>query len=132
MTGVTPDPELHMVGLIVKDVDASLVFYRSLGLAPPETPLRHHLQFQTRSGVTLFVDDEPSDWDPQFSEKPYGWLVEFFLGSEDAVRAKVALMEDEGYRPVRAPYVTRYGMCFAMFEDPDGNTILLSGTAAED
>lgn len=133
MTEVTPDPKLHMVGLIVEDMDASLEFYRHLGLASPETPSSHHVQFSsTGSDVTLFLDDEPMDWDPEFTEKPFGRLVEFFLGSEEAVRAKVDQMEIQGFRPVRVPYITRYGMCFAMFEDPDGNTILLSGNAARD
>lgn len=124
--------ELHMIGLIVENVDASLEFYRQLGLGSPETPSSHHVQFATGVGVTLFLDDEPVDWDPQFAEKPFGWLVEFFLGSEAAVRAKAEEMATRGFEPVRPPYITKYGMCFAMFDDPDGNRILLSGNAARD
>ena len=43
--------------------------------------------------------------------------------------AKYAELIDFGYQSHRAPYMTSFGMCFAMVKDPDGNTILLSGDA---
>jgi catechol 2,3-dioxygenase-like lactoylglutathione lyase family enzyme len=129
MTEVTP--KLHMIGLIVESMEASLEFYRHLGLASPERLSNHHVQFPA-SDVTLFLDDDPVEWDPQFAEMPFGSLVEFFLGSEATVRAKAEQMAARGFEPVRPPYITKYGMCFAMFEDPDGNRILLSGNAAGD
>ncbi len=36
-----------------------------------------------------------------------------------------------GYQSCRAPYEFPIGICFAMLDDPDGNTILLSGDLAK-
>jgi len=43
------------------------------------------------------------------------------------VDAKYTELTSFGYQSHRAPYETSFGMYFAMLNDPDGNTILLSG-----
>lgn len=57
-------------------------------------------------------------------------LLEFYLGDQRAVAAKYQELVDFGYQSYREPYVTAFGMYFAMIKDPDGNNILLSGDAA--
>ena len=49
------------------------------------------------------------------------------MNTRDAVEAKYTELIELGYQSHRAPYETSFGMCFAMINDPDGNTILLSG-----
>lgn len=130
--------ELYMVGLIVKDMAASLAFYRRLGLdIPPDSEGKSHVQIKMASGLTLFLDSRPSRWDPWFGEQGesgpadpsgrYPFLLEFYLKERAAVDTSYQELTALGYQSQRAPYETRYGMYFAMVKDPDGNTILLSG-----
>jgi uncharacterized glyoxalase superfamily protein PhnB len=134
--------ELYMLGLIVQDMSESLQFYRRLGLAIPEgCEDQTHVQIKMGNGLTFFLDSNPSRFDPGFvrREDPgrmggadsYHSLLEFYLRTQDAVEAKYAELTDFGYKSHRAPYETPFGMCFAMVNDPDGNTILLSGDLKE-
>jgi catechol 2,3-dioxygenase-like lactoylglutathione lyase family enzyme len=133
--------DLYMLGLVVKDMEASLAFYQRLGLAIPEgSATLTHVQVKMGNGLTFFLDSRPSRWDPQFVRKDdgdtessatYPGVLEFYLGSQAAVEAKYADIVDFGYEGFRAPYATAFGMCFAMLRDPDGNTILLSGDLAQ-
>jgi uncharacterized glyoxalase superfamily protein PhnB len=61
----------------------------------------------------------------------YRSILEFYLKTRDAVDAKYSELTGLGYQGHRAPYETSFGMCFAMINDPDGNTILLSGDLEE-
>jgi hypothetical protein len=89
------------------------------------------------SGLTFFLDSNPSRWDPSFvpqdghapQEAPRGYrsILEFYLKTREAVEAKHSELTGLGYQSHRTPYETSFGMCFAMINDPDGNTILLSG-----
>ncbi|MBA2679882.1 MAG: hypothetical protein H0U76_15985 [Ktedonobacteraceae bacterium] len=130
--------ELYMLGLIVKDMSASVTFYQRLGLDIPEgSEAKTHVEVKMGSGLTFFLDSKPARWDAQFVGSPtspvksevdtYGSLLEFYLESQGLVEAKYTEMTGFGYESFRAPYVTPFGMCFAMLHDPDGNTILLSG-----
>ena len=134
--------ELFMLGLIVQDMGKSLEFYRRLGLAiPEESEQKTHVEVKMGSGLTFFLDSRPSRWDPAFvkRENPrsgeaaesYGSLLEFYLKTRDAVDSKYSELIGFGYQSQRAPYETSIGMYFAMINDPDGNTILLSGDLKE-
>jgi predicted lactoylglutathione lyase len=127
--------ELYMLGLIVQDMGRSLEFYRRLGLAIPEkSEERTHVEIKMANGLTFFLDSSPSRWDPRFVRgndpahtEAYNSILEFYLQTQDAVEAKYAELTGLGYQGYRAPYKTPFGMYFAMINDPDGNTILLSG-----
>jgi catechol 2,3-dioxygenase-like lactoylglutathione lyase family enzyme len=133
--------ELYMLGLIVKDMGTALAFYRQLGLAiPDESENKTHVEVKMGSGLTFFLDSQPSRWDREFAGHTetehmeaadrYPSILEFYLKTQEAVIAKYAEMTGLGYRGYREPYVTSFGMSFAMLKDPDGNTILLSGDLA--
>jgi uncharacterized glyoxalase superfamily protein PhnB len=135
--------ELFMLGLIVQDMPASLEFYRRLGVAIPDGSEKlTHVEVKMGTGLTFFLDSNPNRWDPCFdkgsnpqaSEAPdrYPSIIEFYLKDEGAVRAKYTEMVEHGYQGYREPYITSFGMCFAMLKDPDGNTVLISGDAAPD
>jgi uncharacterized glyoxalase superfamily protein PhnB len=132
--------ELFMLGLIVKDMPASLEFYRRLGVAIPDGSEKlTHVEVKM-GGLTFFLDSNPNRWDPRFdrvsnpqtAEAPdrYSSIIEFYLNEEDSVRAKYDEMVEYGYQGYREPYSTSFGMCFAMLKDPDDNTVLISGDAA--
>ena len=59
--------ELYMLGLIVQNMGRSLEFYRRLGLAIPEgSEEQTHVQIKMGSGLTFFLDSNPSRFDPGF------------------------------------------------------------------
>jgi predicted lactoylglutathione lyase len=133
--------ELAMIGLIVNDMGASLAFYRQLGLAVPEdSDTKTHVEIKM-GGLTFFLDSRPGRWDPQFTLPPaearavsaesYQTVLEFFLPTTEALDTKYAELTDLGYRGFREPYRTSFGMYFAMVQDPDGHTILLSSELRE-
>lgn len=131
--------ELYMLGLIVKDMPAALDFYRRLGLAIPEgSENQSHVEIKMGSGVTFFLDSKPRRWDPRYgsdadpvsASERYPTILEFYLNDQAALEAKYAEMVGYGYQGFREPYLTSFGMYFAMVKDPDGNTILLSAEAA--
>ncbi len=130
--------ELYMLGLVVKDMDASLEFYRRLGVAIPKgSEGKTHVEVKMGSGLTFFLDSNPARWDPNYvsegapgsteASEGYRSVLEFYMKTRAAVEAKHAELTGFGYRSLRAPYESPIGMCFALVADPDGYTILLSG-----
>jgi catechol 2,3-dioxygenase-like lactoylglutathione lyase family enzyme len=133
--------ELYMLGLVTQDMGKALEFYRRLGLAIPEgSEKQTHVGVKMGSGLTFFLDSNPSRWDPGFVSKDepghreasnsYRSVLEFYLETQEAVDTKYAELTGFGYQGLRTPYKTSFGMCFALIADPDGNTILLSGDLA--
>ena len=125
---------LYMIGLTVQNMDASLEFYRRLGLAIPEgDQTLPHIEVKMGE-LTFFLDTRAIKRDHSASsESPetYHALFEYFLKSQGAVEAKYAELISYGYQSYRAPFIFANGMCFALVNDPDGNTILLSGDVEE-
>jgi catechol 2,3-dioxygenase-like lactoylglutathione lyase family enzyme len=135
--------ELYMLGLVVQDMPTALEFYRRLGLAIPDgSEKQSHVEVKMGSGLTFFLDSNPTRWDPSFGTQPdqerretadrYPVILEFYLKEQAALIAKYKELIDFGYQGYREPYLTSFGMYFAMVKDPDGNTILLSADAAHD
>jgi predicted lactoylglutathione lyase len=134
--------QLYMLGLIVQDMSRALEFYRRLGLAIPEgSEAASHVEIKMGDSLTVFLDSRPSLWDPGFvpheqaertaASGSYPMILEFYLKQRAAVDAKYQELTGFGYHGYRAPYATSFGMYFAMVNDPDGNTILLSGDVAD-
>jgi catechol 2,3-dioxygenase-like lactoylglutathione lyase family enzyme len=130
--------ELYMLGLIIEDMSKSLEFYRRLGLDIPKgSEAKTHVQVKMGSGLTFFLESDPSRWNAEFVRKHrpglaetsdgYRSVLEFYLKTQNAVETKYADLTGVGYHGRRAPYKTTFAMCFALIDDPDGNTILLSG-----
>lgn len=115
--------ELYMVGLIAQDMNQSLEFYRRLGLAIPEgSDGQPHVEVKMSGGLTFFLNAPRRVM--QLDEARV--ILEFYLKERSAVDAKYAEMIGYGYASSHAPFITSFGMYFAMVNDPDGNTILLS------
>ena len=123
--------ELYMVGLIVQDMGKSLEFYRQLGLAIPEDSngQSQMVQVKMKSGVTLFLNTGGDNVQERVAATGNSNVVlEFYLTSRTEVEAKYQELTKAGYQSFRAPYVTSFGMYFAMITDPDGNVVLLSAS----
>lgn len=126
--------ELKMVGVIVADMGRAVEFYRRLGLEFPEDCEELEHVEVTMGGLTFFLNTKRSNakWDPAATKPSGGYriILEFFLETGEALDAKYAEMIGFGYEGHCAPYDVSPDLRFAMVDDPDGNTILLSASLA--
>jgi catechol 2,3-dioxygenase-like lactoylglutathione lyase family enzyme len=124
--------ELYMVGVIVADMRRAIEFYRRLGVAIPDgSEAREHVEVKMGE-LTFFLTTIAGNarWDParrEVSGDGYRVILEFYVETAAAVDAKYAELTGFGYTGHCAPYDVTPSMRFAMVDDPDGNTILLSG-----
>lgn len=126
--------QLSMVVLEVNDLDASIRFYRALGLKIQDSPAagRPVVVHRMPSGVSLLLTTQfASVYDPNWSRPRGGYqqLLEFYVGEEPAVEVKWRELTDAGYHGRMAPTKTA-GPFAAMVDDPDGNVVLLTADAA--
>jgi catechol 2,3-dioxygenase-like lactoylglutathione lyase family enzyme len=126
--------QLNMVVLEVADIEASLRFYRRLGLEMPDpvaggTVVAHRMG----SGVTLLLTTSfASRYDPTWAPPSgggYSQMLEFFVGDDDAVDRMWADLLEAGYTG-RMPPTRTVGPYAALVEDPDRNVILLTSDEA--
>lgn len=121
--------QLNMVGLMVKDMAASLAFYRRLGLEiPDEADTQPFVRIQMPSGVSIFWDTVfAGQHDPGRKSPKDGYqiMLEFFLETEEAVERVYAELVGAGYTGRSGPMKT-VGPYAALIDDPDGNVILLT------
>lgn len=116
--------ELYMVGLVAKNMDKSLEFYRRLGLAIPEgSEGQRHVEAKMESGLTFFLN-APGRTEVADSERV---IFEFYLPDRASVEQKYAELTGLGYQSSRAPaFEAAIPVYFALIQDPDGHTIMLS------
>lgn len=122
-----------MVVLEVRDLEASVGFYRALGLniAEPQAG-RPVVVHRMGSGVSLLLTTRfASTYDPAWARPSGGYqqLLEFYVGDDAAVSQKWLELTGAGYRG-RLPPTQTLGPFAAMIDDPDGNVILLTSDAA--
>ena len=125
--------QLSMVVLEVADLDASVRFYRRLGLdiADPDTG-RPVVAHRMGSGVTLLITTGfASRYDPTWAPPVGGYsqLLEFYVGDDAVVDSMWADLVDAGYRG-RMPPTQTVGPYAAIVDDPDGNAILITSDEA--
>ena len=119
-----------MVGVVVEDMARAAEFYRRLGVdVPDDADDKEHVEV-AMSGLTFFLNTKRSNarWDPAKTEPAGGYriVLEFWLESRAALDAKYEELTGLGYAGHCAPYDVTPELRFAMVDDPDGNTILLS------
>jgi catechol 2,3-dioxygenase-like lactoylglutathione lyase family enzyme len=123
--------ELYMVGVIVEDMARAAEFYRRLGVDVPEgAESEGHVEVKM-SDLTFFLSTKEANarWDParsKISGDGYRIVLEFHLEDRAALDAKYEELTGYGYVGHCAPYDVTANTRFAMVDDPDGNTILLS------
>lgn len=125
--------QLSMVVLEVRDLEASVGFYRALGLNIPDPPAgRPVVVHRMGSGVSLLLTTRfASTYDPAWSRPAGGYqqLLEFYVGDDAAVEQRWLELTSAGYHGRLQPTQT-LGPFAAMIDDPDGNVILLTSDAA--
>lgn len=127
-------PVLNQVDLVVRDMDATVAFYRALGVEIPDASIwrtatgAHHVDVPTAGGLFLHFDS------PALA-KAYdrGWREPSGSGTRNVLSFHVALRDEVdriheklvglGYRSAQPPYDAFWGARYAIVEDPDGNHI---------
>ena len=85
------------------------------------------------SGSKLATRRSNARWDPAATSPSGGYriVLEFYLKTTQALDAKYAEMIGFGYESHSAPSDVSPELRFAMVNDPDGNTILLSASTGD-
>lgn len=117
-----------MVGLVVNDLDASIRFYRLLGLAFADaSPDGGYIEVITPNGYRISLNSvamvqgfDPGWRAPQGSNRI---SLAFKCGSPAEVDATYARVLQAGYAGHKAPWDAFWGQRYAVVLDPDGNTV---------
>ena len=125
-------PVLNQLNLVARDFDATLAFYRRLGLdvpdghRSPDDEIRH-AEITLANGFTLEFDNLPLAQTYNAAWRRNGGssraLIGFSLPTRDAVDARYAELVAAGYEGRQAPYDTFWGARYAVVADPDGNDV---------
>jgi catechol 2,3-dioxygenase-like lactoylglutathione lyase family enzyme len=127
-------PDLHMLNVIVGDMQASLEFYRRLGVTPrSQGAPGAHVQMKMPGGFSLELDTAESAraWHAGWRADPASArvVIGFALPSRQAVDERYAELTAAGYPGRQPPFDAHWGARYAIVSDPDGNDVgLMSPT----
>ena len=122
--------KLEQVNLVVRDMEASVAFYRRLGLNIPDAPAAwaewdpHHRNAVKEGDAVEFELDSRAfaqQWDPGIGDGRV--VLSFRTPDRETVDKLHADLTAAGYRSQRDPWDAFWGARFAIVEDPDGNAI---------
>jgi catechol 2,3-dioxygenase-like lactoylglutathione lyase family enzyme len=121
------DPKLTGLHLYVRDMKASLDFYRRLGIAFPEGAEKGVFTTALGDGVHLAFGTFAltRGYDPGFREPKGGSpnSLQFDVESREAVDRIYRELTAAGYAGHLAPHDAFWGARYAEVDDPDGNVI---------
>jgi uncharacterized glyoxalase superfamily protein PhnB len=124
---VTDLPRFDLVDVVARDYDATIAFYRALGvdLEPgPEGEIRH--AEASFGDLHLHVDNEHlaslynASWR---AGEQVRVVLGFKVPSRDAVDERYASLTAAGYAAVQPPFDAFWGARYAIVADPDGNHV---------
>jgi len=119
--------KLDMIGITAADVDASLAFYRTLGLDAPETSGGEpYVEIVLPGGIRLSWNalSMIKEIDPEW-EEPKGQRIglAYLCESPDEVNRRHQDLVAAGYQSHKAPWDAFWGQRYAQVLDPDGNVV---------
>ena len=118
---------LGFIGIVTRDMSASLTFYRLLGAAVPERSDEPHVDTRLEDGTVLAWDtiDLIRRLDPGY-ESPSGGhriALAFDMGSPGQVDRVYRDLVAAGHHGHVEPWDAHWGQRYATLHDPDGNSI---------
>ncbi|MFG1791265.1 VOC family protein [Nocardia sp. NPDC049149] len=121
-------PQLDVIGIVVRDMSASIAFYRRLGLDFPEgSEQAPHVDAALANGLRVTLDTEATiksfhtGWEPPSSAGRVG--LAFRCADPAEVDAVYAEMVGAGYAGELKPWDAFWGQRYAVILDPDGNSV---------
>jgi uncharacterized glyoxalase superfamily protein PhnB len=123
------DPDLHMLNVVVRDMAASVEFYRRLGIAVPDDldGTVDHAQLRMPSGFSLELDTAESAriWHAGWRADPGSVriVIGFALPTREAVDERYGELTAAGYAGRQPPFDAFWGARYAIVTDPDGNDV---------
>lgn len=118
-------PTLDAIGIVSKDLGASVAFYRLLGLDFPD-PSGDHVEATLPNGLRLMLDDLKliKQLDKEWTEpKGHRMNLAFRCASPAEVDATHAKITAAGYASKAAPWDAFWQQRYAQVVDPDGNVV---------
>jgi catechol 2,3-dioxygenase-like lactoylglutathione lyase family enzyme len=132
---MTGSPVFNQVNIVARDWEASLAFYRLLGLPlasgvtdwPPGSG-GSHVGVETSATSTSVEFDNPQLFRIYATpELQTPLILGFGYPSSEDVDAACERVKSAGHTVIRAPHDAFWGARYALVQDPDGNTIGLMG-----
>ncbi len=125
---MSDEPVLDQCNLVVADMEATVAFYRRLGLTIPETDPAwgdHHRSVETPGGIDLDFDSEQfvGTWNEGWPARRPAVVLGFKVSTRAAVDKVHAELAAAGYVTQQPPYDAFWGSRYAIVEDPDGNAV---------
>ena len=119
---------LDQVNIVVSNMEASVAFYRLLGLHIPDTDPAWQAHHRTVSSEGVDIDLDSEEFAGKWNIGSRGASVNstvlgFRLPNRDAVDETFARIADAGYGTQQEPYDAFWGSRYAIVEDPDGNPV---------
>ncbi|HET6965912.1 MAG TPA: VOC family protein [Acidimicrobiales bacterium] len=116
-----------LVELVVRDMAATLAFYRRLGLdIPAHLDGEPHVDIEL-AGLRLAFDTEDTirSFDPEWSPPTGGhrMALAFDCATPEQVDAAWAELTGAGYEGHLPPWDAFWGMRYAVVHDPDGSPV---------
>ena len=118
-------PSLAAIGIVTKDMNESVRFYRLLGLDVPD-PTGDHLDVTLPGGIAVTWDtlELIKQIDPDWTEPSGHRMVLAFQcsspGDVDAMHTRVVAA---GFRSKKEPFDAFWGQRYAQGIDPDDNAV---------
>jgi uncharacterized glyoxalase superfamily protein PhnB len=127
-------PDFNQLDIVVRDMEATVAFYRALGIAIPDDAIwrtpsgAHHVDLTMPGGMVLHFDSA-------VLAKVYnrGWTEPTGTGTRNVFTFKVESRDDVdrihdamvalGYPSSQPPFDAFWGARYAIVEDPDGNHV---------
>lgn len=119
-------PKLSQLNLIVSDMDATVAFYRRLGLAFGAGPGELHVAVRLSDELLLEFDAASfvGQWDSGWrGETGSSTVLGFSVENRERVDVLYADLTTAGYRGRQPPFDAFWGARYAIVDDPDGNGI---------
>jgi uncharacterized glyoxalase superfamily protein PhnB len=114
------------LNLVVRNMTATVEFYRELGLPVVAEPGAEHVALKFPNGLLLQFDTTEfvRQWDSSWREPTGGGAVlGFSVESREAVDMLYNDLTASGHSGHQVPYDTFWGARYAMVEDPDGHPV---------
>ena len=119
---------LDQVNIVVSNMEASVEFYRLLGLEIPDTAPAWQAHHRTATSEGFDIDFDSAEFAKRWNKGSRGAsanssVLGFKLPSRQAVDEMYGRVVGAGYGTQQEPYDTFWGSRYAIVEDPDGNPV---------